>query len=92
MDPEVIIPVLAIVLGSLIVLIPLAGLTLRFAVKPAMDAYFRVKASAAPGGDELRVVEQRVTLLEQQMRLLASGVPVAEVVRPSEAGQLPPTA
>ncbi|MET0397709.1 MAG: hypothetical protein ABW277_12840 [Longimicrobiaceae bacterium] len=50
--------------GLLIILIPVAGLTARFALKPIVEAIF--KARESPG--ETAILEKRVALLEQQIR------------------------
>lgn len=59
---ELLIPITAIVLGSLTVLIPIAGLTARFALKPVLEALARYR--------EMQGGEQRVALLEQRLALL----------------------
>ncbi|MFQ5680405.1 MAG: hypothetical protein ACE5HP_13225 [Gemmatimonadota bacterium] len=58
--------IVAIVMGVLVVLIPVAGITARFALKPIADAVarFRETQSAAR---QLELVEQRLALLEQQL-------------------------
>lgn len=67
------IPILAILFGGLIVLVPILGLTLRFALKPAVEAYERLRSS---GGDEklVAMLEQRLALVEQQMHQIESSV------------------
>lgn len=62
---ELLIPIVAILFGSIIVLIPIAGLTLRFALKPAMEAYAKVREVNAP---DLRQLEQRIAAVEAQLR------------------------
>lgn len=72
---ELFIPLTAIVLGSLMFLIPIAGLTARFALKPIMEALARNREASAGGtARELGVLEQRVALLEQQYQTLESNV------------------
>lgn len=62
---ELLIPILAIVLGSLTVLIPIAGLTARFALKPILEALTQYRASQ--GQDRVvQMLEQRISLLEEQ--------------------------
>ena len=76
MDPttlELFIPITAIVMGSLIVLIPIAGLTARFALKPIMEAIGKAKESQARTA-ELATLEQRVALLESQYSHLEGSV------------------
>ena len=62
-------------MGILIVLIPVAGLTLRFALRPIVESVARLMELRASheGGD---LLEKRVALLEQeldQVRRLAEG-------------------
>jgi hypothetical protein len=70
---ESLVPLVAVIMGTLIVLIPVAGLTVRFAIKPITEAMARVRE--APGaGRELSILEQRVALLEQQVQNIESSV------------------
>lgn len=58
-----------ILLGSLallIVLIPVAGLTLRFALKPVMESLAKLLEARA-GGQNVDLLEKRVALLEQEL-------------------------
>ncbi len=69
MDPvliEALIPIVAIVMGMLTVLIPITGLTLRFALKPIAESVAKMR-EAEGAGRELSLVVQRVALLEQQI-------------------------
>lgn len=50
--------------GLLIILIPVAGLTARFALKPIVEAIFKARESPR----ETAILEKRVALLEQQIR------------------------
>ena len=68
------IPIAAILIGGLLLLIPVAGLTLRFALKPAMEAYAQMRE--AQGQDRtVQLLEQRVALLEEQLHALSRGQP-----------------
>jgi hypothetical protein len=72
---EVLIPLVAITLGTMTVLIPIAGLTARFALKPIVEAIARMKEiQAGSSVRELGVLEQRVALLEQQHQVLENEV------------------
>jgi hypothetical protein len=71
---ELLIPLTAIVMGSLMFLIPIAGLTARFAIKPIMEALGRAREGAGTNARELSVLEQRVALLEQQYQNLEGSV------------------
>ena len=57
---------LAIIFGGLIVFIPVAGLTARFALKPLIDSLIRI-AEMRRSTEEVRILERRVTLLEQEL-------------------------
>jgi hypothetical protein len=58
--------VIAVFMGISIVLIPVIGLTARFALKPTVEALSRVFESR--GSEEsVRMLEQRLSLLEQQL-------------------------
>ncbi len=54
-----------VIMGTLIVLIPLAGLTARFALKPIVEAVARMRQTQG-AAEHLTLVEQRLALLEQQ--------------------------
>lgn len=58
--------IVAVVMGTLMFLIPIAGLTARFALKPIAEAVARVRESQS-AASELALMEQRLALLEQQM-------------------------
>lgn len=53
-------------MGILVVLVPVTGLTLRFALKPTVEALGRF--FEGKGSDEaMRILERRIALLEQQL-------------------------
>jgi DNA-binding transcriptional MerR regulator len=58
--------VLGIVMGSLMVLIPVTGFTLRFALKPIAEAVAKMR-DAESSDRATAILEQRVALLEQQL-------------------------
>lgn len=63
------IPIVAILFGGMLLLIPVAGLTLRFALKPTIEAF--AKAREVQGQkQEIRLIEQRLALLEDQINTL----------------------
>ena len=70
---ELLIPILGILMGGLMFLIPIAGLTARFAIKPIMEAIAKGR-DASGTNRELAVLEQRVALLEQQYQSLETSV------------------
>lgn len=58
--------IIAVTGGILIVLIPVAGLTARFALKPLIETV--AKAMQARRGDEsVQLMERRLALLEREM-------------------------
>lgn len=65
--------VVAVFMGTLMVIIPIAGLTLRFAIKPIAEAVARVR-EADSTHREMSMMEQRVDLLERQLAALESDV------------------
>lgn len=60
---------LAILLTGLIVFVPLAGLTMRFALKPLIDSLIRVVEARRPAQD-LALLERRLALVEHELSLL----------------------
>ena len=70
---SLLIPILGIVMGGLMFLIPIAGLTARFAIKPIMEALAKGREAGA-NNREVAVLEQRVALLEQQYQSLETSV------------------
>ncbi|MEX0893856.1 MAG: hypothetical protein WEB88_16935 [Gemmatimonadota bacterium] len=57
--------VVAVIMGLLVVLIPIAGLTLRFAIKPVAEALARMRDSTTTN-ETVQLLERRITLLEQE--------------------------
>jgi hypothetical protein len=58
--------VVAIVMGMLVVLIPVAGLTARFAIKPITESLARMRQGNVDQ-QVVQLLERRVTLLEQEV-------------------------
>jgi len=56
--------------GSMVVLIPIAGLTARFALKPVVESLARAKESGART-EEIAMLERRIALLEQEVQMLS---------------------
>ncbi len=52
----------AVTLGIMVVLVPIVGVTARFALKPIVEAFARMK--------EIQGEEQKVALMEQRLALL----------------------
>jgi hypothetical protein len=61
--------IVAIVMGVSVVLIPVAGLTVRFALKPLVESLARVFESKGLR-DTVAIAERRIALLEQQVEIL----------------------
>lgn len=61
--------VLAVLLGGLVLIIPIAGLTVRFAFRPIIQSWLEIKERqlASPSGD---LLQQRVSLLEAEVQQL----------------------
>jgi hypothetical protein len=77
MNPEVLIPLVAVTLGCLMFLIPIAGFTARFALKPIVETlakYREMQQSSGNSEREMHVLEQRVALLEQQYQTLENSM------------------
>lgn len=69
MEPEYIIGLTAVVLGGLAFLIPIAGLTARFALKPVIEA-ITVLRGGQMGDQRVGLLEQRINLLEEQLHAM----------------------
>ena len=64
--PIDVVGLVAVIMGTSIVLIPVAGLTLRYALKPVvsvLDRYLRGQEKA----EATRLAERRLALLEEQL-------------------------
>lgn len=59
--------VIAVTLGCLVVLIPVAGLTARFALKPITESFARMRESTT-SNETVALLERRVALLEQELQ------------------------
>ncbi|KPK83023.1 MAG: hypothetical protein AMS25_01230 [Gemmatimonas sp. SM23_52] len=58
--------VIGVIMGSLVILIPIAGITLRFAIKPIAEAMAKIREGQR-ADRETALLQQRVDLLEQQL-------------------------
>lgn len=71
--PIDIVEVLAVVMGISIVLVPVIGLTARFALKPTVEALSRFFEHK--GLDEtVHILERRMALMEQQIESMDSSL------------------
>ncbi|HEX8696268.1 MAG TPA: hypothetical protein VF746_27870 [Longimicrobium sp.] len=55
-----------VIMGTLVVLIPVTGLTVRFAMKPLLEAKTKL-IQAQAGGPSAALLEERVAQLEAQL-------------------------
>jgi hypothetical protein len=67
----------AVVLGCMIPLIFVLGLTMRFAAKPLVEALGKLRENGAPAR-ELDMLSRRVLELEQEVLRLRAGQPSVE--------------
>jgi len=91
MDPNTaIIAGLAIFLGMMVILIPIAGLTARFALKPLMEALASYRELQGDNQAQ-QLVERRMALMEEQFhsmdRSLRELLEESEFRRDLEAGK-----
>lgn len=70
---EILIPIVALLIGGLIFLVPLAAFSLRFAAKPVVEAVLRMK-EAQGGSEAVGIVKQRLELVEQRLDALEGTV------------------
>jgi len=63
----------AVIMGCLMLLIPIAGLTARFALKPIVEAVVRLRQTQG-AAEHLALIEQRMALMEQQQANTESDV------------------
>jgi hypothetical protein len=72
--------ILAMLLTAMVIFVPVAGLTMRFALKPIVDSIARLmEARAQNAASEL--LEKRLALVEQELQAMR-----AEVARVVERG------
>lgn len=65
--------VIAVILGCLTILIPVAGLTARFALKPVVEALGKNRLAQADR-DQLESLAGRLELVEQQLARIETDV------------------
>lgn len=59
--------VIGVFMGSLMVLIPIAGFTARFAMKPIVESLARLREGSAKT-EAFEMLERRMSLLEQEVQ------------------------
>lgn len=65
--------VIAVIMGISVVLVPVIGLTARFALKPTVEALSRIFEGRARD-EAVQILERRVALLEQQVEAMEGSV------------------
>jgi len=65
--------IIAVIMGVSVVLIPIIGLTARFALKPTVEALSRVFEKRGMD-DSLRILERRIALLETELDTVQASV------------------
>jgi hypothetical protein len=65
--------IIAIVMGISVVLIPIIGLTARFALKPTVEALSRIFENRSTD-EGMQILERRLALLETQMETLETSM------------------
>jgi TolA-binding protein len=60
------VPIVAIIMGTLMILIPVSLVALRFAIKPISEAVAKMRGGGA-SQQELAIMKQQIALLEQQL-------------------------
>ena len=71
--PIDLVALVSVILGISIVLVPVIGLTARFALKPLVEALARVFESRTMD-ETVRILERRVELQEQQIETLQASL------------------
>jgi hypothetical protein len=71
--PVDIVALVSVILGISVVLVPVIGLTARFALKPVVEALARVFESRSVD-ETVRILERRVELQEQLIESLQASV------------------
>jgi hypothetical protein len=90
MLPVDLIEVVSVIMGSLIVLIPLLGLLLRFAARPLVDALVASRGEGARPVD-IDALKTRVEALEHEVQMLSeSSTSLLEAPRSSQPVPLRP--
>jgi hypothetical protein len=59
-----------VIMGSLIILIPVAGLTARFAMRPIVESMAKLRQNANQG-ETVNMLERRIALLEKEVQNLS---------------------
>ena len=95
MDIALLIPILGVIFGGLILLVPVVGITARIALRPMMDSWARYRE--LKGNDEaVLLLERRMALMEEHLNSIDRSVQLlleeADFRRKLEAGGSAPAA
>ncbi|GMR12943.1 MAG: hypothetical protein BMS9Abin29_1138 [Gemmatimonadota bacterium] len=86
--------IIAVIMGVSIVLIPVIGITARFALKPTVEAFSRL-FEGRRASETISILERRMALMEAQIESIESNVKrmvdVTDFHRQLESGSRPPT-
>jgi hypothetical protein len=66
------IPIIAILMGGLIILVPIAGLTIRFALKPLIETLNLRRETSPQLTESLARLHERLAVVEQESAELRS--------------------
>jgi hypothetical protein len=66
---EVLIPIIAILIGGTMFIVPIAGFTARFALKPLVESYAKLQGGNV-SSERIAHMERRLALLEEQVNTL----------------------
>ncbi len=72
-EPVNLVELVAVFLGISVALVPVIGLTARFALKPTVEALSRLFESRG-ANESVRLLERRIELHEQEIAVLQSGL------------------
>lgn len=90
--PVDVVALVGTIMGISVVLVPIIGLTARFALKPAVEAVSRLFEHKALE-DTVGILERRMALMEQQMESIEGSMKrleeVGEFQRALESGKPP---
>jgi hypothetical protein len=70
-DPTDLVPLVAVVMGISVILIPVIGFTARYVLRPFQDALAQY-VQGRGNDDSVRILERRMALMEQQLEGMES--------------------
>ena len=72
-DPINLTEIIAVIMGISVVLIPVIGITARFALKPTVEAFSRLFEGRG-ANETISILERRMALMESQIESIESNV------------------